>query len=807
MPFNTITVAAASTPTIINTAISHYLDRKPFKNTPKEHLSYHEGLALVRRFLEYSSYHTVEQVQSFTAQYVPHPTWVHCEDAVIPNEYLDKAAEHIVNELGTGGVEKVGGGKWWLWRDEKELEVEWIEMRKDWKHRLKHPEERPRTMFYIHGGAYFFGSIDEHRYQLQRHARKLKARVFAPKYRLAPQYPFPCGLHDALAAYLYLLTIQPADTIIVAGDSAGGGMILSLLVILRDQGIDMPAGGVLISPWVDLCHSFPSVIGDNSDDYIPAHGFLQKPSLAWPPPPTDPTQPSTANHSSANPKNLQVTVDGKLITIRDQIQMYTPNAILSHPLVSPVTQSTLGGLPPLLIITGGGEVLRDEQIYIAHKAADPAAYPTWEGHINEDETGRQRENVEKYKEGTKVLLQVYDGCCHVATTLASTKPAKLMFKSVADFGKRCFAEAAGGVIDEHSESSYSSSASLSEEDGERSAETEEEKYPHTIQSTTYATLPPFPSNNIIRQRITSHGTILKLPSTKELDGCQLPKEEIGVIKAEPVKRWMEGKDAWDKKFSKARKEVDKARAQMKESESVGEDEYAGERPPPSALVARRRKEGAEEAVKKWWKEPKIRKMAREEKSATGTVQSDRRQSGTKGAEVVDEKINGTTTITAPSASPSPEQPEKNVDDGKEVEIKQSEISVTTTSTPTPTPTPEIEKEKSVPNDSHTNQPAPTASPPPPPAANASAGKDVEIADEYENYATAPSSPAEKLKHAETMDEVTASAVASSEKGKVDGRASASKFTEEAIVSTGGAAGLEEKEKGDGEDDGLDFWEG
>lgn len=73
-----------------------------------------------------------------------------------------------------------------------------------------------------------------------------------------------------LATYLYLLEEQhPPSTIVLAGDSAGGGMVLSLLVTMRDQGIPMPAGAILISPWVDLTHSFPSLGGDGKQDYIP----------------------------------------------------------------------------------------------------------------------------------------------------------------------------------------------------------------------------------------------------------------------------------------------------------------------------------------------------------------------------------------------------------------------------------------------------------------------------------------------------------------------------------------------------------
>jgi acetyl esterase/lipase len=85
-----------------------------------------------------------------------------------------------------------------------------------------------------------------------------------------------------LAVYLHLLDEKhDPNTIILAGDSAGGGMVLSMLVTLRDQGIPLPAGAILISPWADLTHSFPSLGGDGKMDYIPAHGFVHKPSMSW----------------------------------------------------------------------------------------------------------------------------------------------------------------------------------------------------------------------------------------------------------------------------------------------------------------------------------------------------------------------------------------------------------------------------------------------------------------------------------------------------------------------------------------------
>lgn len=74
----------------------------------------------------------------------------------------------------------MGGIKWWQWRREgNALQAEWIEMRAHYAKRIRNQETGKRVMLYVHGGAYFFGSVDSNRYQMQRHARKLEARVFA----------------------------------------------------------------------------------------------------------------------------------------------------------------------------------------------------------------------------------------------------------------------------------------------------------------------------------------------------------------------------------------------------------------------------------------------------------------------------------------------------------------------------------------------------------------------------------------------------------------------------------------------------
>lgn len=156
-----------------------YLNRKPLRQKPTAHISYHEGVNLIRQFLAYASHHTVEDIQGFTSQWVPSPRWVKVDEITIPEKCLSGAADAVVAQLGHRGVDKVGGEKWWQWRrGDSVLKAEWIEMRRDFDRRRK-GEKGKRVMLYVHGGAYFFGSVDEHRYQLQRHARKLEARVLA----------------------------------------------------------------------------------------------------------------------------------------------------------------------------------------------------------------------------------------------------------------------------------------------------------------------------------------------------------------------------------------------------------------------------------------------------------------------------------------------------------------------------------------------------------------------------------------------------------------------------------------------------
>jgi acetyl esterase/lipase len=110
-----------------------------------------------------------------------------------------------------------------------------------------------RVMLYFHGGGYVVGSMRTHRTMLSHISRASGFSVLGLDYRLAPENPFPAPVEDALAAYRWLLHrgIEPGN-IVLGGDSAGGGLVVSALVAIRYAGEPMPAAGVCISPWVDM---------------------------------------------------------------------------------------------------------------------------------------------------------------------------------------------------------------------------------------------------------------------------------------------------------------------------------------------------------------------------------------------------------------------------------------------------------------------------------------------------------------------------------------------------------------------------
>ncbi|KAJ3313865.1 hypothetical protein HDV04_001426 [Boothiomyces sp. JEL0838] len=124
--------------------------------------------------------------------------------------------------------------------------------------------DHPNVVYLLHGGimerkiAYYI-------------AKAGSTRIFAIAYRLSPQFEFPCAVIDAISGYLHLLDLgyEPGN-IIFSGSSAGGGLAMATLLAIREMGLPLPGGAALISPWVDLEHSFPSFTKNELTDYLPS---------------------------------------------------------------------------------------------------------------------------------------------------------------------------------------------------------------------------------------------------------------------------------------------------------------------------------------------------------------------------------------------------------------------------------------------------------------------------------------------------------------------------------------------------------
>jgi acetyl esterase/lipase len=127
--------------------------------------------------------------------------------------------------------------------------------------------DRSCAVLYLHGGGYVIGSLDSHRHLAAEVGRAAGARCLAVHYRLAPEHPFPAAVDDALAGYRYLLDAGFAPGRIgIAGDSAGGGLVVALLLAIRDAGLDQPAAGWCLSPWVDMEGIGASMTGKAAED-------------------------------------------------------------------------------------------------------------------------------------------------------------------------------------------------------------------------------------------------------------------------------------------------------------------------------------------------------------------------------------------------------------------------------------------------------------------------------------------------------------------------------------------------------------
>ncbi|MHA2393327.1 MAG: alpha/beta hydrolase, partial [Promethearchaeota archaeon] len=136
---------------------------------------------------------------------------------------------------------------------------------------------REQVVLYLHGGGYVEGSINSHKGLGARISRSSKSRVLMIEYRLAPENPYPAALEDSVTAYKWLIEeegIHPKN-IVISGDSAGGGLTAATLIKLRDLGISLPAGAVLLSPWTDLDITGESVRTKRRiDPFVAADGLF-----------------------------------------------------------------------------------------------------------------------------------------------------------------------------------------------------------------------------------------------------------------------------------------------------------------------------------------------------------------------------------------------------------------------------------------------------------------------------------------------------------------------------------------------------
>jgi epsilon-lactone hydrolase len=193
--------------------------------------------------------------------------------------------------------------------------------------RIIGPLSRPdRHVLFLHGGGYTFGSSLLYRDFTWRIAAACRAIVLCIDYRLAPEHPFPAALDDAVAAYRWLLAEGAAPRhIALAGDSAGGGLVLATLMRLRDQGAPLPAAAALISPWTDLALTGESLRRSAAKDPI-------------------------------------VSVEAAAHNAR----LYLAGTDPRHPCASPL-YGNLAGLPPTLILAGSDEVLLDDSVRMADR--------------------------------------------------------------------------------------------------------------------------------------------------------------------------------------------------------------------------------------------------------------------------------------------------------------------------------------------------------------------------------------------------------------------------------------------------------
>jgi epsilon-lactone hydrolase len=183
------------------------------------------------------------------------------------------------------------------------------------------------VVLYLHGGGYLFGSPKTHRQVIIAMAKAFQAPAYALDYRLAPEHPFPAAVEDAAQAYRWLLARHPGASIVLAGDSAGGGLAIATALGVRDSGLPLPKAIVAFSPYTDLAVTGASV--------------------------------------EANARSCAMFTPR---SIHEAAALYLAGCDSRDPRASPL-YADFTGLPPLLLFASRHEILRDDTLRLAERAA------------------------------------------------------------------------------------------------------------------------------------------------------------------------------------------------------------------------------------------------------------------------------------------------------------------------------------------------------------------------------------------------------------------------------------------------------
>ncbi|OAX81988.1 hypothetical protein ACJ72_03664 [Emergomyces africanus] len=413
--FATLKALAVRIPLLLKITALHVFKRSPAAG--KQDLQVELAVNLIRSFISFSKPLGKTQMSTLKDPGIKGPMWISKVKMPKPTENsvlqaLIKAIEHHKEGHETYAVPELA-----------DVEAEWTGHRsgvnakapqpdipeaEKYKHMMEDVKE-DISILYLHGGAYYLMDPCTHRTATSRLAKETGGRCLSVRYRLAPQNPFPAAILDGLVAYLYLLSppegslhsAVPANKIVIAGDSAGGGLSLALLQTIltirhmspnptirfhgKDVPLELPAGVATSSPFGDVTISLPSTDRNLQLDYLMP---IQDKNLDFIP--------------------LPIPEDSLWPSSPPRAEIYANANILTHPFVSPLSgpKEIWKDAPPIFI-TVGEELIEDDGIYIAKKVHDA---------------------------GGTVILERFDGMPHCfAMIFTNSAAANRCFRGWADF--------------------------------------------------------------------------------------------------------------------------------------------------------------------------------------------------------------------------------------------------------------------------------------------------------------------------------------------------------------------------------------